>query len=81
MLFVVWFFLAVYIMCFLVMIPLYRMLAGLKERQARTGLSQFELYENMSFEEEQLHFHIQENLFNIPSAIVADIIYRSKHRK
>ncbi len=35
----------------------------------------------MSFEEEQLHFHVQGNLFNIPSAFVAYMILKSRGRK
>ncbi|MBO9130892.1 DUF3949 domain-containing protein [Bacillus sp. 165] len=77
-----WLLLVIYLIYFLVMIPVqYRILAGLKERQTKTSLSQSELYENMSFEEEQLHFHNQGNLFNLPSAIVANTIYKLKHRK
>ncbi|MEM5638714.1 DUF3949 domain-containing protein [Bacillus toyonensis] len=62
---------------FLVMIPIqYLYLQGLHEKRKRTGLSQRELYEKMSFEEEQLHFHVQGNLFNIPSAFVAYMILK-----
>ncbi|CJI95261.1 Uncharacterised protein [Streptococcus pneumoniae] len=57
---------------FLVMIPIqYLYLQGLHEKKEKTGLSQRELYEKMSFGEEQLHFHVQGNPFNIPSAFVA----------
>ncbi len=67
---------------FLVMIPIqYLYLQGLHEKRKRTGLSQRELYEKMSFEEEQLHFHVQGNLFNIPSAFVAYMILKSRGRK
>ncbi|EJR51131.1 hypothetical protein IIM_03499 [Bacillus cereus VD107] len=67
---------------FLVMIPIqYLYLQGLNEKKKRTGLSQQELYKQMSFEEEQLHFHVQGNLFNIPSALVASMILKIKGRK
>ncbi|PEM57852.1 DUF3949 domain-containing protein [Bacillus wiedmannii] len=67
---------------FLVMIPFqYLYLQGLHEKKKRTGLSQRELYEKMSFEEEQLHFHVQGNPFNIPSAFVAYMILKVKGRK
>ncbi|MCP1125485.1 DUF3949 domain-containing protein [Bacillus sp. 3103sda1] len=52
----------------------------LKERMKKTGLTQSELYEKMSFEEEQAHFNLQGNLFNLPSAIVASLIYKLRHR-
>ncbi|WP_423743051.1 DUF3949 domain-containing protein [Bacillus cereus] len=35
----------------------------------------------MSFGEEQLHFHVQGNPFNIPSAFVAYMILKVKGRK
>ncbi|QBP94085.1 DUF3949 domain-containing protein [Bacillus mycoides] len=67
---------------FLVMIPIqYLYLQGLNEKKKRTGLSQQELYKQMSFGEEQLHFHVQGNPFNIPSAFVAYMILKVKGRK
>ena len=47
----------------------------------KTGLSQRELYEKMSFGEEQLHLHVQGNPFNIPSAFVAYMILKVRGRK
>ena len=47
----------------------------------KTGLSQRELYERMSFGEEQLHLHVQGNPFNIPSAFVAYMILKVRGRK
>ena len=67
---------------FLVMIPIqYLYLQGLHEKKEKTGLSQRELYEKMSFGEEQLHFHVQGNPFNIPSAFVAYMILKVRGRK
>jgi hypothetical protein len=67
---------------FLVMIPIqYLYLQGLNEKKKRTGLSQQELYKQISFGEEQLHFHVQGNPFNIPSAFVAYVILKVKGRK
>ena len=61
---------------FLIMIPIqYLYLQGLHEKR-KTGLSQRELYEKMSFGEEQLHLHVQGNPFNIPSAFVAYMILK-----
>ncbi|WP_439874255.1 DUF3949 domain-containing protein [Bacillus mycoides] len=76
------FFVGIALFYFLVMIPIqYLYLQGLNEKKKRTGLSQQELYKQMSFEEEQLHFHVQGNLFNIPSAFVAYMILKVKGRK
>ncbi|KFN16613.1 DUF3949 domain-containing protein [Bacillus pseudomycoides] len=61
---------------FLAMIPIqYLYIEGLNEQKQQTKLSQQELYKNMSFEEEQLHFHVQGNPFNIPPAFVAYMFY------
>lgn len=65
---------------FLVMIPVqYSYISGMKDKLKRTNLSQEQLFEKMSFEEEQLHFSIQGNPFNIPSTIVANLIYKLRH--
>ncbi|MGG2095130.1 DUF3949 domain-containing protein [Bacillus sp. S13(2024)] len=54
---------------FLIMISIqYSYISGLKERMKK-------------IEEEQAHFNLQGNLFNIPSAIVASLIYKLRHRK
>ena len=50
-------------------------------KKEKTGLSQRELYEKMSFGEEQLHLHVQGNPFNIPSAFVAYMILKVRGRK
>ncbi|WP_413789177.1 DUF3949 domain-containing protein [Bacillus yunxiaonensis] len=76
------FFGSIAILYFLIMIPIqYSYISGLKERMRKTRLTQSELYEKMSFEEEQTHFSLQGNLFNLPSAIVASLIYKLRHRK
>lgn len=67
---------------FLMMIPIqYLYIEGINEQRQRTRRSQQELYKNMSFEEEQLHFDVQGNPFNIPPAFVAYIILKIKNRK
>jgi len=67
---------------FLMMIPIqYLYIKGLNEQRQLTKLSQQELYKNMSFEEEQLHFHVQGNPFNIPPAFVAYLILKIKNHK
>ncbi|WP_459499138.1 DUF3949 domain-containing protein [Bacillus sp. C1] len=67
---------------FLLMIPIqYLYMEGLNKQRQRTRRSQQELYKHMSFEEEQLHFHVQGNPFNIPPAFVAYMILKIKNRK
>ncbi|MGG2018163.1 DUF3949 domain-containing protein [Bacillus sp. S10(2024)] len=81
MLFASIFFGGIALFYFLIMIPIqYSYISGLKERMKRTGLTQNELYEKMSFEEEQAHFNLQGSLFNLPSALVASYIYKLRHR-
>ncbi|KEK22030.1 DUF3949 domain-containing protein [Bacillus gaemokensis] len=76
------FFVGVALFYFLIMIPIqYLYIEGLYEQKQRTKLSQQERYKNMSFEEEQLHFHVQGNPFNIPSALVAYMILKIKWRE
>lgn len=53
------FFGSVALFYFLAMIPLqYLYISEMNKKKKETGLSQNELYEKMSFEEEQLHFHM-----------------------
>jgi Protein of unknown function (DUF3949) len=76
------FFGGIALLYFLVMIPIqYLYISGIKERARKWKLSQERMYENMSFEEEQLHFHIQGNIANLPSTIVAHFLYQLRHRK
>lgn len=67
---------------FVIMIPIqYVYIRELKQQQEKSGLSQSEMYEKMSFSMEQAHFGVQGNLFNIPSSIAANLIYKWRHRK
>jgi hypothetical protein len=45
---------------------------GIKEWTKKSKLSQEQMYQNMSFEKDQLHFHIQGNILNWPAALVAN---------
>ena len=66
---------------FLVMIPIqYLYLQGLHEKRKRQDYLS-ESYMKNVFGEEQLHFHVQGNPFNIPSAFVAYMILKVKGRK
>ncbi|WP_079453300.1 DUF3949 domain-containing protein [Pseudomonas aeruginosa] len=51
----------------------------LKTKQKKMNMSQTELYDNMSYEESQIHYHYQSNVFTIPASLVASIIYGVKH--
>ncbi|MED2184123.1 DUF3949 domain-containing protein [Bacillus wiedmannii] len=67
---------------FLVMIPFqYLYLQGLHEKRNEQDYLSENYMKKMSFEEEQLHFHVQGNPFNIPSAFVAYMILKVKGRK
>jgi Sec-independent protein secretion pathway component TatC len=76
------FFGGIALLYFFVMVPIqYLYISGIKERTRKSKLSQEQMYENMSFEEEQLHFHIQGNIANLPSTIVAHFLHQLRHRK
>ncbi|MEH7385879.1 DUF3949 domain-containing protein [Bacillus sp. JJ1521] len=65
----------------LVMIPIqYRNIAATKEQFKKTKKTHNETYEDMSFEEQQLQFNLQGSLFNLPSTLIATLIYKIRHR-
>ncbi|WP_431731893.1 DUF3949 domain-containing protein [Bacillus timonensis] len=65
----------------LVMIPIqYRNIAATKEEFKRTKKSHNETYDDMSFEEQQLQFNLQGSLINLPSTLIATLIYKIIHR-
>lgn len=71
------FFYAVY---FLIMIPIqYSYISEMKERLKNK--SHNEVYESMSFEEQELHYNAQGSLLNLPSNLVAQLIYMLRHRQ
>ncbi|MFB7304166.1 DUF3949 domain-containing protein [Heyndrickxia sporothermodurans] len=72
---------SVLILYFLVMIPIeYNNISSIKEQKKKTNMHHNEMYEKMSFEEEQLNFNLQGNLLNLPSNLVAALIYKLGHR-
>lgn len=76
------FFGIVVLLYFIVMVPIqYLYISGIKERARKSKLSQEQMYENMSFEEEQLHFHMQGNILNWPAALAANALYHIRHHK
>ncbi|MEH7382739.1 DUF3949 domain-containing protein [Bacillus sp. JJ1533] len=65
----------------LVMIPIqYRNIAATKEKFKKTKKTHNETYEDMSFEEQQLQFNLQGSLINLPSTLIATLIYKIVHR-
>lgn len=65
---------------FIILVPIqYNYIKMLKEKQQKMNISQIELYDKMSYEESQVHYHYQNNVFTIPASLVASIIYKVKH--
>ncbi|QIW19438.1 DUF3949 domain-containing protein [Bacillus thuringiensis] len=65
---------------FIILVPIqYNYIKMLKEKQQKMNISQNELYDKMSYEEAQVHYHYQSNVFTIPASLVASIVYKMKH--
>ncbi|MCC3358819.1 DUF3949 domain-containing protein [Bacillus sp. REN16] len=65
----------------LIMIPIqYRNIAATKEEFRKTNKTHNETYEDMSFEEQQLQYNLQGSLINLPSTLIATLIYKIVHR-
>ncbi|PGZ58349.1 hypothetical protein COE58_21770 [Bacillus cereus] len=65
---------------FIILVPIqYNYIKMLKKKQQKMNISQIELYDKMSYEESQVHYHYQSNVFTIPASLVASIIYKVKH--
>lgn len=65
----------------LIMIPIqYRNIRATKEEFRKTKKTHNETYEDMSFEEQQLQFNLQGSLLNIPSTLIATLIYKIVNR-
>lgn len=63
------------------MVPIqYRNIVAMKEELKESKLSHNEIYEKMPFEEQQLQYNLQGNFINLPSNIIAMIIYKIRHR-
>lgn len=72
--------LSFYLVYFLIMIPIqYSYISEMKQRLKNK--SHNEVYDSMSFEEQELHYNAQGNLLNLPSNLVAQLIYTLRHRK
>ena len=76
---VMWIIAGVLVAVFLIMIPVqYRYIAALKKDPRRQGVDQETYYNNMSFQEEQLHYGTQGWFW--PSSMVASWIYNWRHK-
>ncbi|MEH7235183.1 DUF3949 domain-containing protein [Bacillus sp. JJ1562] len=65
----------------LIMIPIqYRNIVETKEEIKRTKKTHNEMYEEMPFEEQQLQFNLQGSPINLPSTLIAALIYKIVHR-
>ncbi|WP_026021874.1 DUF3949 domain-containing protein [Bacillus timonensis] len=64
-----------------IMIPIqYRNIVATKEEIKKSKKTHNEMYEKMSFEEQQLQFNLQGSLLNLPSTLIATLIYKIRHR-
>lgn len=64
----------------IVMVPLqYQYISEMKAIKNKTHKTQNEIYDNMSFEEQQLHYNLQGSLINLPSSLIAMLIYKIVH--
>ena len=71
--------LAIYI---IVMTPLqYRNIVETKKELKKSGKTHNEMYEDMSFEQEQMQFNLQGSLYTLPASLIAEFIYYLRHRK
>ncbi|WP_068615504.1 DUF3949 domain-containing protein [Paenibacillus tuaregi] len=57
----------------------YGYITELRKLKHKTGAEQNAYYENLSYEEEQLHFSMQGGFW--PAAAVASFIYKLRHSK
>lgn len=73
-----------YLLLSLLLLPVqYRYVKSLKEQQKQKeakGISQQEMYENMSFEEQLSHYHAQ-GLFFLGANLFATLMYNWKHKE
>lgn len=64
-----------------IMVPLqYAYISSMNERKKQTGKNHNELFDDMSFEEQQLHYNLQSSWWNWLPAIIATWIYKRRHK-
>ncbi|WP_342505108.1 DUF3949 domain-containing protein [Sporosarcina sp. FSL K6-2383] len=79
---VLWILGLVIVIYIIVMIPVqYRNIEATKKELKKSGKTHNEMYEDMSFEQQQMQFNLQGNFFNIPASLIAELIYFLRHRK
>jgi hypothetical protein len=73
---------SVLILYVLILIPIqYSNISAMKEEmKQKENQSHNELYENKSFEEQELQYNLQGSIINLPSSLIATLIYQIKHR-
>ncbi|MEK5038689.1 DUF3949 domain-containing protein [Sporosarcina sp. FSL K6-3457] len=71
--------LAIYLV---IMIPVqYRNIVETKKELKKSGKTHNEIYDDMSFEQQQMQFNLQGNPINLPASLIAEFIYFLRHRK
>jgi hypothetical protein len=79
---VLWILISVYAIYALIMIPVqYSYIAETKQRFKEKNKSHNEIYDEMSFEEQQLQYNLQGSLYNLPSTLIATLIYKIRNPK
>ncbi|MBS4209386.1 DUF3949 domain-containing protein [Bacillus sp. FJAT-50079] len=72
---------SVLVLYYIILIPFqYSNIAAIKESEKKSNATYNEMYEKMSFEEQQLQFNLQGNLLNLPATLIAQLIYFIRHR-
>ena len=76
--------LAGYLLLSLILLPMQysyvKELKKLDQKRREQGISQNEMYDRMSFEEQQLSFNAQGNFLFIGANVFATILYKWKHK-
>ena len=73
---------SVLVIYIIVMTPLqYRNIVETKKELKKSGKTHNEMYEDMSFEQEQMQFNLQGSLYTLPASLIAEFIYFLRHRK
>lgn len=74
-----------YILLSLILLPFqYSYVKELKEMEKKRkakGISQGEMYDKMSFEEQELNFNVQGSLLFFGANMLATLLYHWKHKK
>ncbi|WP_318617593.1 DUF3949 domain-containing protein [Sporosarcina sp. YIM B06819] len=66
----------------IVMVPIqYGNITETKKELKKSGKTHNEMYDDMSFEQQQMQFNLQGSLINLPASLVAELIYFLRHRK